>query len=153
MFGGGYDQTNQSHGLILHPNCPFDYTVSITCWYFPSTTQTCSVHTTGQLGLLCGHCKESYSLVLSTFQCVDNSMQCSNNYLALIIIFALHAVTTATIRPLTLVMEQLGKEEAQSATVVNADRTQVVEGTSTTLIVVVVMSNICVLLDVIALVC
>ena len=63
------------------------------------------------------------------------------------------AVITATIRSLTLVMEQLGKEEAQSATVVNVDRTQVVEGTSTTLIVVVVMSNICMLLDVIALVC
>ena len=92
MFGGGYDQTNQSHGLILHPNCPFDYTVSITRWYFPSTTQTCSVHTTSQLGLLCGHCKESYSLVLSTSQCVDNSMQCSNNYLALIIIFVLMGV-------------------------------------------------------------
>ena len=56
------------------------------------------------------------------------------------------AVTTATIQPLTLAMEQLGMEEAQAATVVNVDRTQVVEGTSTTLIVVVVMSNICVLL-------
>ena len=59
------------------------------------------------------------------------------------------AVTTAMIRPLTLVMEQLGKEEAQTTTAVNVDRTQVVEETNTTLIVVVVMSNICVLLDVI----
>ena len=58
------------------------------------------------------------------------------------------AVTTATIRPLTLAMEQLGKEEAQSTTAVNVDRTQVVEETSTTSIVVVVMSNVCVLLDV-----
>ena len=63
------------------------------------------------------------------------------------------AATTATIRPLTLVMEQLGKEEAQSATVVNVDRTQVVEETSTTLIVVVVMSNRCVILDVLMRVC
>ena len=54
---------------------------------------------------------------------------------------------------LTLVMEQLGKEEAQSATAVNVDRTQVVEETSTTLIVVVVMSNRCVILDVLMRVC
>ena len=58
------------------------------------------------------------------------------------------AATTATIGPLTLAMEQLGKEEAQAATVVNVDRTQVMEETSTTLIVVVVMINRCVLLDV-----
>ena len=63
------------------------------------------------------------------------------------------AVTTAMIRPLTLVMEPLGKEEAQPATVANVDRTQVVEETSTTLIVVVVMCNICVLLDVLVRVC
>ena len=63
--------------------------MSITQWYFPSTTQTCSVHTTH---LLCGRCKEGYSLVLGTSQCVDNNMQCTNNCLAFLIIFAVMGV-------------------------------------------------------------
>ena len=43
-------------------------------------------------GLLCGRCKEGYSLVLGNFQCVENSMQCTNNYLSLLIVFAVMGV-------------------------------------------------------------
>ena len=64
-FWVGYD--NQSHGLILHPHCPFDYCVSQTV-VFPlnNTDLQCAYN---RSGLLCGHCKEGYSLVLGTSHC------------------------------------------------------------------------------------
>ena len=39
-------------------------------------------------GLLCGHCKNNYSLVLGSSECKE----CTNKYLALIILFALMGV-------------------------------------------------------------
>ena len=80
QFWVGYDQ---SHGLILHPHCPLDYCVSHTV-EFPlnNTDMQCAYH---RSGLLCGACKNGYSLVLGTSQC----KQCSNNYLALLVPFAL----------------------------------------------------------------
>ena len=90
MFWVGYDQTNQSHGLILHPNCSFDYCVNRTVVFtLNNTDMQCAYN---RSGLMCGRCKEGYSLVLGTFQCVDNSIQCTNNYLALLIIFAVMGV-------------------------------------------------------------
>ena len=84
QFWVGYD--NQSDGVILHPRCPFDYCVNdkvaislnntdIQCAYYRS-------------GLLCGACKEGYSLVLGTSHC----KQCTNSHLALLIPFALMGV-------------------------------------------------------------
>ena len=84
QFWVGYD--NQSYGVILHPRCPFDYCVNdkvaislnntdIQCEYYRS-------------GLLCGACKEGYSLVLGTSHC----KQCTNSHLALLISFAVMGV-------------------------------------------------------------
>ena len=84
QFWVGYD--NQSDGLILHPLCPFDYCVShkvvitlnnmdIQCAYNRS-------------GLLCGRCKEGYSLVLGASQC----KQCTNSHLVLLIPFAVMGI-------------------------------------------------------------
>ena len=84
LFWVGFD--NQSDRLILHPQCPFDYcandTVVIT---LNNTDIQCAYN---RSGLLCGRCKEGYSLVLGTFHC----KQCSNNYLTLIIAFAVMGV-------------------------------------------------------------
>ena len=84
QFWVGY---NQSHGLILHPHCPLDYCVSGRVVEFPlnNTDLQCVNH---RSGLLCGACKEGYSLVLGTSQCV----QCTNSYLALLILFALMGI-------------------------------------------------------------
>ena len=90
MFWVGYDQANQSHELTVHPNCPFHYCVNHTVVFsLNNTDMQCAQN---RSGLLCGRCKEGYSLVLGTFQCVDNSMQCNNNYLALLILFAVMGV-------------------------------------------------------------
>ena len=62
QFWVGYDHS--SHELILHPHCPFDYCVN-DAKTFPlnNTDVQCAYN---RSGLLCGHCKEGYSLVLGT---------------------------------------------------------------------------------------
>ena len=79
-FWVGYD--NRSHGLILHPRCPFDYCVTGTV-VFPlnNTNNQCAYN---RSDLLCGACKSGYSLVFGTSQCKP----CTNNYLLLLIPFA-----------------------------------------------------------------
>ena len=84
QFWVGYD--NSSHELILHPQCPFDYCVNDPV-VFPlnSTDIQCAYN---RSGLLCGHCKKGYSLVLGTHQC----RKCTNFYLVLLIPFAVMGV-------------------------------------------------------------
>ena len=84
QFWVGYDDL--SHELILHPYCPFDYCVSEPV-VFPlnNTDIQCAYN---RSGLLCGRCKEGYSLVLGTHQC----RKCTNSHLALLIPFAVMGV-------------------------------------------------------------
>ena len=83
-FWVGYD--NSSHELILHPYCPFDYCVNDAKVFALNNTDTqCSYK---RSGLLCGRCKEGYSLLLGTHQC----RKCTNSHLALLIPFALMGV-------------------------------------------------------------
>ena len=87
LFWVGYDQ---SRGLTVHPNCPFHYCVNHTVVFsLNNTDMQCA---NNRSGLLCGRCKEGYSLALGNFQCVENSMQCTNNYLSLLIVFAVMGV-------------------------------------------------------------
>ena len=83
-FWVGYDQSQQ---LILHPFCPLDYCVSHKV-VFPlnDTNIQCAYN---RSSLLCGACKEGYSLVLGTSRC----RKCTNDYyLALLIPFAVMGV-------------------------------------------------------------
>ena len=82
QFWVGYE----SDGLILHPQCPFDYCVNDTV-VFPlnNTDIQCAYD---RSGLLCGACKRGYSLVLGSSIC----KQCTNNYLALLVPFAVMGV-------------------------------------------------------------
>ena len=84
QFWVGYD--DQSHGLILHPHCPFDYCVSQTVNFSLNDTDLQCAHS--RSGLLCGGCKEGYSLVLGTSQC----RKCTNSHLVLLIPFAVMGV-------------------------------------------------------------
>ena len=82
-FWVGFDNLSQSDELILHKLCPFKYCVSHTV-AFPlnRSDMQCAYN---RSGLLCGACREGYSLVLGTSQC----WKCPNNYyLALLILFA-----------------------------------------------------------------
>ena len=85
-FWVGYKQDNTSDGLILHPHCPFDY-CKFKKMYFTveDSDEQCSNNRTG---LLCGKCDQTFSLVLGTNRC----LQCSNNYLWLIVAFAFAGV-------------------------------------------------------------
>ena len=85
-FWVGYKQDNTSDGLILHPHCPFDYCTSNELYIaVDDSDEQCSNNRTG---LLCGKCDKTFSLVLGTNRC----LQCSNNYLWLIVAFAFAGV-------------------------------------------------------------
>ena len=83
QFWVGY---NQSDGLILHPNCPFDYCVSQIVNISLNDTDIQCAH--NRSGLLCGACEEGYSLVLGTSQC----WECTNSHLAWLVLFAVMGV-------------------------------------------------------------
>ena len=78
LFWVGYN--NQSNELILHPHCPFDYCLNFTV-VFPlnNTDMQCAYD---QSGLLCGACRNGYSLVLGSSNC----KHCTNDNLALVIL-------------------------------------------------------------------
>ena len=84
QFWVGYN--NQSHELILNPHCPFDYCVDDTVVFFLSNTDIQCAY--NRSDLLCGRCREGYSLVLGTSHC----KKCTNSHLALIIPFAVMGV-------------------------------------------------------------
>ena len=84
QFWVGYDI--QSHELILHPHCPLDYCVDDNVVFPLNNTDTQCAN--NRSGLLCGKCKESYSLVLGSSQCE----KCTNSHLVLLIPFALMGV-------------------------------------------------------------
>ena len=73
-------------GFIHHHYCPLDYCISESKYInLNNPDEQCSFN---HSGLLCGKCKEGLSLVLGSSQCKE----CSNNYLALVIPFALAGV-------------------------------------------------------------
>ena len=81
-FWVGYDNSNESRGLILHPNCPFDYCTSEETYLaVDDSDKQCNYN---RSGLLCGRCSENLSLALGSSRC----LQCSNSYLSLLAAFA-----------------------------------------------------------------
>ena len=114
-FWVGVDNTNGTEGLILHPNCPFDYcqtdTVFLTLGNTSKNTDK-SVCDTEKVvtssngsdtndtegidaqcnykrsGLLCGKCQKGFSVVFGSSKC----LKCSNSYLSLLIAFALAGI-------------------------------------------------------------
>ena len=79
VFWVGYD--SQSQGLILHPNCPFDYCISEETYLaVQDSDKQCNYN---RSGLLCGRCSENLSLVLGSSRC----LRCSNSYLSLLAAF------------------------------------------------------------------
>ena len=81
-FWVGYNSDNESRGLILHPNCPFDYcTAEETYLTVDDSDKQCNYN---RSGLLCGRCSEKLSLALGSSRC----LQCSNSYLSLLAAFA-----------------------------------------------------------------
>ena len=86
VFWVGYHIDNESRGLILHPNCPFDYCTSEETYLaVDDSDKQCNYN---RSGLLCGRCSENLSLALGSSRC----LQCSNSYLSLLAAFAFAGV-------------------------------------------------------------
>ena len=79
-FWVGYD--NASESLILSPHCPFDYCKTEPVNFTLNDTDLQCAY--NRSGLLCGSCQPGLSLVLGSNQC----LRCSNNYLSLLVVFA-----------------------------------------------------------------
>ena len=78
-------------GFIHHPFCPLDYCTTESKYInLRDPDKQCNVN---RSGLLCGKCKEGFSLVLGSSQCKE----CSNSYVALLIPFALAGVLLVTL--------------------------------------------------------
>ena len=76
----GLDKTTD--GIILHPHCPFDYCKSHSVRFTLNETDLqCNYD---RRGLLCGGCQPGLSLALGSSHC----LQCSNDYLSLLVGFA-----------------------------------------------------------------
>ena len=65
-------------GVLFHPNCPTGYCFHGVRFTSNSSDSQCESHRTG---LLCGECKEGYSLTLGSGKC----LKCSNTYLLLVL--------------------------------------------------------------------
>ena len=84
-MGAVYD--NESfEGLILHSSCPFDYCVTTPVSIKMDNLDVQCNH--NHSGVLCGSCDNDFSITFGTLHCLP----CSNDYLALIIPFALAGV-------------------------------------------------------------
>ena len=74
---------NDSRGLILHPHCPFDYCTEEEMDVDVDSSETqCN---NNRSGVLCGECGYNLSLALGNSRCLE----CSNDYLALLLPFAI----------------------------------------------------------------
>ena len=81
-FWVGYHSDNESRGLILHPNCPFDYCTSEETYLeVDDSHKQCNYN---RSGVLCGRCSENLSLAVGSSRC----LQCSDSYLSLLTAFA-----------------------------------------------------------------
>ena len=77
-----YSSNGSYEGLIIHPDCPFDYCQAGPVNFTLSDPDAqCAFN---RSGFLCGGCDSGFSLTLGSSQCA----QCSNRYLALLIAFA-----------------------------------------------------------------
>lgn len=78
-------------GVIFHQNCPYDYCAAMDNEInlnYPDAQ--CAFNRTG---ILCGTCQPNLSLTVGTSQC----KQCSNEFLALLILFALSGIALVAI--------------------------------------------------------
>ena len=81
--GAVYDKNNSFDGLILYPNCPFDYCDWPSAEVVPLNTETqCNWN---RSGMLCGSCRSNLSNVFGSSRCLS----CSSYYLFLLVPFAL----------------------------------------------------------------
>ena len=84
-----YVNTTTEAGYLIYPNCPFDYCVdkpvNINLNIPNGADVQCAFNRSGKL---CGFCNNNLSLVIGSSRC----QQCTNNYISLIIPFAVAGI-------------------------------------------------------------
>ena len=89
----GLSNYSNETGLVIH-DCPFDYCIQkpvyISLSSPDSADEQCAYNRTG---ILCGMCQEDLSLVFGSSRCRP---ECSNNYISLLLPFALAGIALVT---------------------------------------------------------
>ena len=84
-----YVNTTTEAGYLLYPDCPFDYCVdkpvNVNLNIASGADAQCAFNRSGKL---CGACKKNLSLVMGTSRC----QECFNNFISLIVPFALAGI-------------------------------------------------------------
>ena len=84
-----YVNTTTGAGYLLYPNCPFDYCVTkpvnINLNVASGSDVQCAFNRSGKL---CGACKKHQSLIMGSSRC----QECSNNFISLIVPFAVAGI-------------------------------------------------------------
>ena len=84
-----YVNTTTGAGYLLYPVCPFDYCVATPVNVNLNIPNGANVQCAfNRSGKLCGACKKNLSLVMGTSRC----QECSNNFISLIIPFAVAGI-------------------------------------------------------------
>ena len=84
-----YVNTTTEAGYLLYPDCPFDYCVDTPVNVNLNIPNGADVQCAfNRSGKLCGACKNNLSLMMGTSHC----QECSNNFISLIIPFALAGI-------------------------------------------------------------
>ena len=83
LWVGAVYENSTYTGLILHPNCPFDYCETNATDITLNNTDPQCAH--NHSGIICGSCQSGFSIALGSSYCLAN---CSDAYLALILPFA-----------------------------------------------------------------
>ena len=83
--------SDNGSSLLFSPICPLDYckNVEVTLLVNQNLIDEDSQCTTNRSGILCGHCKDNFSLALGSNRCLPN---CNYNSLSLIIAFVIAGI-------------------------------------------------------------
>ena len=81
-----FDEAGNSTGVFVHKYCPFGYCDPQQVTFDLTNPDTqCAFN---RSGILCGACKQGYSTILGSSKC----LQCSNNYLAFLLVFGVAGI-------------------------------------------------------------
>ena len=72
--------------VVINHNCPFDYCQNYSKMNLNDSDTQCAMN---HAGVICGGCKPGFSLILGSNKCLE----CSNNFIALVVAFATAGIT------------------------------------------------------------
>lgn len=86
LWANSWVKVDNSGDILISRNCPFDYCEKNSTIFLNDSDSQCAMNHTGDV---CGACRPGFSLALGSNECLE----CSNNFIALIVAFACAGIT------------------------------------------------------------